>query len=129
MHTNQVDIILWINLQQSRKPKKIKIKKTEPQMSRSVEDPEKASPQSSPHQVPVTDEQIEEIKQEVEIELEDSYTPDHEPLQSTQMTTTKSDFQIKMEERRSEILRQKQKLAQCMYFILFLYLSYNYPCT
>jgi len=85
--------------------------KPEPQMSRSVEDPEKASPQSSPQQNPVTDEQIEEIKKDVEIELEDSYTPD-EPIMTTQMTSTKSDFQIKMEERRSEILREKQKLAQ-----------------
>lgn len=94
----------------SADPKKF-AHKPEPQMSTSVEDNKKDSIDSSPKESPISARQIEEIKKEVEIELEDSYTPE-EPLNGTAIETQLSEFQLKMEERKSELLRERQKLAQ-----------------
>jgi len=91
----------------SADPKKFAVK-TEPQMSASTEI---VTSDESPQSNPITDKEIEDIKKEVDIELEESYTPD-EPVNGTQIEQQKSEFQIKMEQRQSELLAEKQKLAE-----------------
>ena len=99
----------------SRRPSSIKkfAVKTEPQPSYETNETNDNSPQHSKMDEANT---TMDKPEDQMAETDESYTPDNPPLDAT-----KSDFQIKMEERKSELLREKQKLQQCMLMI--------YPCT
>ena len=96
--------------------------KKEPQLSSSAEGIKKDSVDSLPKDTPMTNEEIEEIQKSIPIELEDSYTPE-EPLDID--PEQKSEFALRIEERRSELLRQKEKLAECLVFLSIISLHFR----